>query len=63
MYIGPDRRKDRRNKKMNSRAEARLRNFGLDERVQVERRKEKTSWLLTSEFVNTKTGSSSSFQI
>ncbi|MGX5174753.1 hypothetical protein ACUR5C_12095 [Aliikangiella sp. IMCC44653] len=47
-YIGPERRADRRRMSHNERIERLLRNFGLDRRMRVERRRKDSSWLLTS---------------
>ncbi len=47
-YIGPDRRADRRRLSQNERVERLLRNFGLDRRLGMDRRRTDTSWLLTS---------------
>ena len=51
IYVGPERRKERRRCQQSDRVERLLRNFGLDRRVRVERRRQDTSWLVTSQKV------------
>ncbi|MCW8877774.1 MAG: hypothetical protein OQJ89_14400 [Kangiellaceae bacterium] len=51
IYVGPERRKERRREHRNERIETLLRNFGLDRRLRVERRRKDTSWLVTSQKV------------
>lgn len=51
VYMGPERREERRRECRNERIETLLKNFGLDNRFRVNRRKEGTSWLLTSKNV------------
>ncbi|TQV89759.1 hypothetical protein [Aliikangiella coralliicola] len=51
IYVGPERRAERRRRKQNERIETLLRNFGLDRRLRVDRRRKDTSWLLTSKRV------------
>ena len=48
VYIGADRRADRRRVYSKDRVETLLKNFGLDRRMRCERRRADTSWLLTS---------------
>ena len=50
-YIGPERREERRRLHHNERVETLLRNFGLDRRMRIDRRRKDTSWLLTSQRV------------
>lgn len=49
VYIGPERRLERRRHNNNDRVEILLRNFGLDRRLRTDRRRANTSWLLTSQ--------------
>ncbi len=51
VYLGPERREERRRECRNMRMEALLKNFGLDRRVDKNRRKADTSWLLVSKKV------------
>lgn len=50
-YIGPERRAERRRNHHNERIETLLKNFGLDRRLRVDRRRKDTSWFLTSQKV------------
>ncbi|MET1255819.1 hypothetical protein [Aliikangiella maris] len=50
-YIGPERRQERRRSHCNERVERLLKNFGLDRRIRVDRRRKDSSWLLTSQKV------------
>mgnify|MGYP005822716011 CR=1 FL=1 len=50
-YIGPERRQERRRLHHNERVETLLKNFGLDRRLRVDRRRKDSSWLLTSQKV------------
>lgn len=47
-YVGPERRSDRRRSVRNEDFERMLRHFGLDRRVQIDRRSMNSSWLITS---------------
>ena len=49
VYVGQERREDRRRLGHNERVETLLKNFGLDRRLRVERRRADSSWLLTSQ--------------
>jgi hypothetical protein len=51
-YIGPERRIDRRRTNNNRRLENLLRDFGLDRRINRDRRKRDTSWLIMSDAAN-----------
>ncbi len=51
VYMGPERREERRRECKNERVETLLKNFGLDRRLRTNRRRTDTSWLLTSEKV------------
>ncbi len=51
-YLGPERRIERRRFNSNRRLETLLQDFGLNRRVNEERRKKDTSWLLMSKVVN-----------
>ena len=51
VYVGPERREERRRLHQNDRVETLLRNFDLDRRLRNERRRVGTSWLLTSQRV------------
>lgn len=48
VYVGSERRSDRRSTYQQDRVEALIKNFGLDRRIRIERRKSDSSWLLTS---------------
>ncbi len=48
LYVGPDRRAERRRNQTNQDFEKLLRDFGLDRRQRVERRQQGSSWLLLS---------------
>ncbi|WP_444995072.1 hypothetical protein [Aliikangiella sp. IMCC44359] len=50
-YVGPERRQERRRSHHNERIETLLKNFGLDRRLRVDRRRKDSSWLLTSQKV------------
>ncbi len=52
LYVGPERREDRRRSVRNDEFEKLLRHFGLDRRVVPDRRRAHTSWLLVSEAAN-----------
>lgn len=49
VYIGKERRLDRRRMQGHERAERLLKNFGLDRRLSTDRRRKDTSWFLTSQ--------------
>ena len=49
VYVGQERREERRRLGHNERVETLLKNFGLDRRLRVERRRADSSWLLTSQ--------------
>lgn len=49
VYVGPERRADRRNSYQSERVNILLQNFGLDRRVNQDRRQANSSWLLISE--------------
>lgn len=51
IYMGQERRNERRRGSRNERVEVMLKNFGLERRSTEDRRKEGTSWLLTSKKV------------
>jgi len=51
VYMGPERRIERRRECKNERVETLLKNFGLNRRIRTNRRKQGTSWLLTSQKV------------
>jgi len=51
-YIGPERRIDRRRTNNNRRLESLLSNFGLDRRINRDRRNTNTSWLIMAEVAN-----------
>ncbi|MDH5432404.1 MAG: hypothetical protein OEY19_00510 [Gammaproteobacteria bacterium] len=51
VYIGEERREDRRRTYRKDRVETLLKNFGLDRRLRNERRQQHSSWLLTSKRV------------
>ena len=51
VYLGPERREERRRECRNMRMEALLKNFGLDRRIDRNRRNAETSWLLISKKV------------
>ena len=48
VYIGEERRLDRRRMLGHERVERLLKNFGLDRRLSTDRRRKDTSWFLTS---------------
>jgi hypothetical protein len=48
IYMGPERRQERRRICLNERVETLLKNFGLDRRLRTNRRRADSSWLLTS---------------
>lgn len=48
IYVGPDRRADRRRERSNIKVQAQIKNFGLDKRIRLERRSGSSSYLLTS---------------
>jgi len=48
-YVGPERRVERRRRKGNERVETLLKSFGLDRRHSHDRRRQDTSWLVTSQ--------------
>lgn len=48
VYVGPERRLDRRRSVRNEDFERLLRHFGLDRRVHTDRRSIDSSWLITS---------------
>ncbi len=48
IYVGPERRIERRRGGRNEKVETLLRNFGLDRRQRQDRRRKDTSWLVTS---------------
>ncbi|TQV73955.1 hypothetical protein FLL45_13920 [Aliikangiella marina] len=48
VYMGEERRNERRRGHQNQRVEVMLKNFGLDRRLRQERRNANSSWLLTS---------------
>jgi hypothetical protein len=49
LYVGTDRRAERRRNQTNQDFEKLLRDFGLDRRQRVERRHQHSSWLLLSD--------------
>jgi hypothetical protein len=49
LYVGPDRREERRRNQTNQDFEKLLRDFGLNRRQRVERRLQSSSWLLLSD--------------
>ncbi len=49
IYVGPERRQDRRRASQYENFEKLLRDFGLDRRFMPDRRKQDSSWLLLSE--------------
>lgn len=51
IYVGPERRVERRRCQQSDRVERLLKNFGLDRRVRIDRRRQDTSWLVTSQKV------------
>ena len=51
IYMGSERRNERRRVRKSERVEMMIKNFGLERRMRTERRKEGTSWLLTSKNV------------
>lgn len=51
VYIGPERRAERRRQNQNDRVETLLRNFGLDRRMRTDRRRADSSWFLISKKV------------
>ncbi|MGB0495494.1 MAG: hypothetical protein ACPGJI_03985 [Kangiellaceae bacterium] len=51
VYVGSDRRKERRRETGHEKIESLLRNFGLDRRISTDRRRKDTSWFLTSKKV------------
>ncbi|PHS15859.1 MAG: hypothetical protein COA86_12605 [Kangiella sp.] len=51
VYVGFDRRLDRRRGLGHERVESLLKNFGLDRRLSTDRRRKDTSWFLTSKKV------------
>ncbi len=48
VYVGSERRIDRRRGSGHERVESLLKNFGLDRRLSTDRRRKDTSWFLTS---------------
>jgi len=48
LYVGPDRRAERRRNQTNQDFEKLLRDFGLNRRQRIERRLQTSSWLLLS---------------
>ncbi len=52
LYVGPDRRAERRRNLTNQDFEKLLRDFGLDRRLHRERRHQSSSWLLLSSAIN-----------
>jgi len=50
-YIGRERRLERRREHSHERVERLLKNFGLDRRLSIDRRRKDTSWFLTSDNV------------
>lgn len=51
VYIGQERRLDRRREQGHEKVERLLRNFGLDRRLSTDRRRKDSSWFLTSKKV------------
>ncbi len=51
IYVGEERRVERRRCQHSDRIERLIKNFGLDRRIKQDRRKENTSWLVTSQKV------------
>jgi hypothetical protein len=51
VYMGPERREERRRECKNERVETLLKNFGLNRRLRTNRRRADSSWLLTSDRV------------
>ena len=51
VYVGSERRIDRRRTSGHERVESLLKNFGLDRRLSTDRRRKDTSWFLTSKKV------------
>lgn len=49
IYVGAERRSERRRESRNERIETLLRNFGMDRRNREERRRADSSWLVVSQ--------------